>query len=210
MKNIVHYDETGVTITLQFDDAADTRITYVEGTGSKLGRYEITKQQVIDAELAPDWYSPTVRKDAGGGEEIVSAFSFHWNGLDEASIDSGGGVISARIGVASLTPDEYLEIVQGEQKKITFIVEAKGRFKNAVAEEIIVKFRDPAKVVQTVEGDFIERITQELDIQVFRAILTAEQTAAMLSGLSMIEISFDDQKTVLTHSVVVLEGIAEE
>lgn len=88
-------------------------------------------------------------------------------------------------------------------------MEAKGRFVQPEAEEITVKFRDPKKVVQTVEGDAIERVTEELDIQVFRATLTAIQTAAMSSGLSVIEIAFDSQKTVITHAVNVLEAIEE-
>ncbi len=205
---LVIYADSGLSIFLQVDDEANSRLAYVPGTGLKANRYEITKTAFDGLELPDGVYNPVAAvgdiEDTGTNGSFITSYE-----IAIPEVGSGGGVVSVRIGVASLTPEEYLEIVQGEQKTITFIAEAKGRFNQAVADEITVKFRDPKKVVQTVEGDAIERVTQELDIQVFRGTLTSEQTLAMAPGLSLIEIAFDEQKATASYAVNILEAITE-
>jgi hypothetical protein len=121
---------------------------------------------------------------------------------------AGGGVLSARVSGLALPQKKFYEIVQGEEKTITFVVEADGRFNVSSSNEIIVKFQDSEGHVEVVLDEDIQRITEELDIQVFRATLTEEQTDLLTPGLIKVEIEFDEQKAILTQAVKVLEEIA--
>jgi hypothetical protein len=121
--------------------------------------------------------------------------------------DSGGGILSARIAFSSLTRSKYLEIIQGEEKILTFIVEADGRFDNASADAITVKLMDPAGNLVSKSDADITRITEELDVQVFRVTLDSDDTTLLETGLIRIEIAFDSQKAVLTHVMKVIEAL---
>lgn len=122
---------------------------------------------------------------------------------------SGGGVLHARIGeLPAEVVQDYYEIVQGEEKTLTFIVVAVGRFQLAEAETIICKFADyKNNVIAKTEDGSIQRVCQELDVQVLRCSLTADDTASLLPGLARVEISFDQQKAALHHSVKVIESL---
>jgi hypothetical protein len=133
----------------------------------------------------------------------------------EAVGTSGGGTLTARVGQASLAPDKFLPIIQGEEKTITFIVEAVGRFNEAQAETITVKMRGPGANATTIQKDTDDdpaafvRVTEELDVQVFRVTLDPTDTAALSAGLTRIEIDFDNQKAMLTHSVKIVESVED-
>ncbi len=120
---------------------------------------------------------------------------------------SGGGVINGRIAYSSLAPDEFLEIIQGEEKVLTFIVEADGRFDQAEADSISIKLKDPAGNTVSKNNSTITRVTQELDVQVFRVTLDADDTSALAEGLLRIEIALDTQKTVVTHALKIIEAL---
>lgn len=134
---------------------------------------------------------------------------FDLRGSDSGSSDakSGGGIIHARIAYNSLAPDEYLEIIQGEEKILTFIVEADGRFDLAEAIAISVKLADPTGTAIVKNNASITRVTEELDVQVFRVTLTSANTLALTEGLLRIEISIDSQKAVLTHTLKVIKAL---
>lgn len=144
--------------------------------------------------------------DDGDGHYSVESFNI-FTSEGGASASSGGGVVNARIAYTSLSPDEYLEIIQGEEKVITFICEADGRFDQAEADEIAVKFKDPSGNIVLIPNDFIERVCEELDVQVFRATLTPEYSESLEEGLLRIEISFDTQKAVVTHTMKIVEAL---
>jgi hypothetical protein len=210
----VYYDNrTGLGLYYQLDDDDDSCFAFEEGVDGKLRRYSVLADVLIAVGIPRKLYYGTVREgdpdNPQDDDDILGLIPLDWDGEAENRSQSGGGILAARIGVAQLTPEEYLEVVQGEAKTITFIVEAKGRFLQAVADEITVKLQDVKKVTQTVTDDQIERVTQELDIQVFRANITAVQTAALEPGLVIVEIAFDNQKTVLTHALKVLQEIPE-
>jgi hypothetical protein len=218
---IVHFNnETGLVtvpgLFVQFDDAADIRIPFVEGTGAKLRRYLISNTDIQDSLLVSGNYNVTVRlgdwEDLGDEGEIIDAFPFNWNGLSEIISNSGGGILFARIGIVSLTSQDFLEIIQGEQKVITFIVEAHGRFVTQSFGEIVVKIADAAGTVitKTEDDSAVVRVCEELDVQVLRCTLSEEDTALLVAGLTQIEIAFDNQKSRLTHSLKVIEQIIEE
>lgn len=89
MLAVVHYDTAGVDTFLQFDDADDTRVPFVEGTGNKVGRYTITNEALVTAELPADTYYPTVRwgdyTDLDEQGDLRNSFTFQWNGLAETT-----------------------------------------------------------------------------------------------------------------------------
>lgn len=120
---------------------------------------------------------------------------------------SGGGILSARIGYSSLTPDEFLEIIQGEEKTITFVVEADGRFEQESATEIRVGFRCPEGNTIIKEDDDIERVCEAFDVQVIRTTLTPNETYELTEGLLRMEIAFDAQKAGLTRAIKIVEGL---
>lgn len=208
----VYYDNaSALALYLQLDDDDNTKLAFTEGTVNRLRRYVVTSDQLVDADISAGKYYPTIRQgdinDPQSTDPILDVQTLVWSGSGEATNNSGGGVLFAQIGVLALAPDEFYEVVQGENKVITFVVGVKGRFQQAIATDISVKLRDIKKDSQTVTNDAINRVTQELDIQVFRATITAIQTAALNPGLIQVEISLDDQKTVLTHSLKLLEAI---
>jgi hypothetical protein len=120
---------------------------------------------------------------------------------------SGGGTLQAKIGEASLAPSKFLEIIQGEEKIITFVVEADGRFDLASAGSISVKLADPFGNVVTKTNANIDRVAEELDVQVFRTTLSPLETATLRGGLLRIEIAFDDQKARLTHALKMVAAL---
>lgn len=213
---IVHYDNvSGLEdeLYVQLDDPSNTALAVTEGTGGKLRRYTVSSDLLEEAEVPPGTWNATIRRgdvdDPQDSDEIVGVQQIQWSGNMIATNQSGGGVLFAVVGAVAVSPDEYYEIVQGESKLLLFIVGVKGRFAQAVPDEITVKLRDTKKVTQTVVNASITRIAQELDAQMFRAAITAEQTAALFPGLIQVEISIDNQKTVLTHSLKLVEAIEE-
>lgn len=146
----------------------------------------------------------------GDGQEDISddlALEFDNISGGGGGEDAGGGVLMAEINNSTLTPDEYLDIVQGEDKIVTFITTVKGRFIDATPTNITVQFRDTKKHVITVPNSEIERVCEEFDVQVFRAHLTPIQTATLVGGLAIIEITIDTQKAILKHSLRIIEDI---
>jgi hypothetical protein len=144
---------------------------------------------------------------SSGGATAEEIWEYGTRELTTQGGASGGGILHAKIASSSLNPDEFLEVIQGEEKILTFIVEADGRFDNATAEEISVKLADTKGNSVVLEDIDVERITEELDIQVFRVTLTPEQTASLEGGLLRIQISFDTQKAILTHSMKIREAL---
>ena len=213
MDLFIHYSDTGLDLYIQFDDDSNTRIPFVEGTEDKLRRYAITNQEVIDSLLAAGRWSYTIRigefDDPQDDDEIEFAGVFIWSGSSESG--SGGGTLSARIGVVSLSEKDYLPIVQGEEKTVTFIVEAHGRFVDASADAITVKFKDAAGtlIIKTENDDSVIRVCEQLDIQIVRCVLSEDDTNSLVAGLLLIEIAFDNQKARLTHSIEIIETITE-
>lgn len=214
---VFYSNESGLVddpgLYLQFDDINDTAVPYTEGTGNKQRRYFVTNQQLIDAGLPYGLYCSTIRlgdyQNRQDSDEILTAINFKWDGSKEVSNNSGGGVLSGRIGIGSLTSNNYLEVVQGEQKTITFVVEALGRFSQAVADSIVVKFADSAGTVITkIEDGAIERVCQELDVQILRCTLSNTDTTSLEAGLMQIEISFDLQKANLSQTMKIIEQIS--
>lgn len=238
MDLFVHYNDTGLDLYLQFDDSADTRIPFVEGTADKLRRYVVTQEDVVSAGVAAGTWNPSVRfgdyTDPQDDDLIVGGYEIKWTGtgevefslsqedidymagelstaIAEQGLPSGGGTLSARIGIISLTSQDFLEIVQGEQKTITLIVEAHGRFDLASFNAITVKLADvEGTVITKTEGDgSIVRVCEEYDVQVIRCTLTDSDTSQLTEGLLQIEIAFDDQKARLTHSLKILETLSQ-
>ena len=111
---------------------------------------------------------------------------------------SGGGSLEGKLADSSLINKKYVDIIQGEEKILTFIVQANGRFVNAEPTDITVKFTDSGKgsnkvIITKVNGQ-VTRITEEYDIQVFRVTLDPEDTEDLKTGNVTIDISFDNQK----------------
>lgn len=147
----------------------------------------------------------------GGGisfSKAILALKFKPESLTE--VKSGGGILHARIAGGSLSPEKYLEIIQGEEKVITFIVEADGRFDNAVATSIEVRIQDPRGNKVYIGNANIERVCEQLDIQVIRATITEMASLSLIQGIAKIEISFDDQKARLSHALKIIEDIEVE
>ena len=218
MDLFIYYDNnTGLELYLQFDDATPTRIPFIEGVGSKLRRYVISEQDVIDSGLVSGQWSPTVRvgdMDYPLDDDPIKAIlPIKWSGLKEVTNQTGGGILNAQIGVVSLTDQDYLEIIQGERKIITFIVEAHGSFITDIFDIITIKIKDAAATVITkaedddYDPDAIMRVCQELDVQVLRCTLSEEDTLLLTEGLVHIEIAFDNQKARLTHSLKIIDRI---
>jgi hypothetical protein len=127
------------------------------------------------------------------------------------TLKSGGGVLHARVGeLPAEIIQNFYEIVQGETKTLTFIVVAVGRFEVAECDAIVCKFADTTNNVVVIEEDDygnIQRVCQELDIQVIRCTLSSEQTASLTPGMLRAEISFDQQKAALHYTLKMIEQI---
>ena len=117
-------------------------------------------------------------------------------------------IINARIGVPSLTAREYVEIIQGEDRDLTFIVE--GQFDQPVSDSINARFKDVKNVLIEKEDSEIERVCEDEEVQVFRLSLTSLETITFTPGMLRIEVSIDDQKARLLRSLLVVESIEEE
>lgn len=137
---------------------------------------------------------------------VVKALSFDPDKL--ARVFSGGGILSARVADSSLAPSRFLEVIQGEEKVVTFIVEANGRFVTDSPAVISAVFKDPEDNVVEKEDSEIDRVCEALDIQVIRVTLTPEDTMLLTEGLLIIELSFDDQKARLLQALKVIPTIA--
>ncbi|MEO0249733.1 MAG: hypothetical protein ABIN58_09425, partial [candidate division WOR-3 bacterium] len=78
-------------------------------------------------------------------------------------------------------------------------------------ELITVKIKDVKKNLvvkrETDPDNPIQRVAQELDVQVLRCTLLPEDTEDLVSGIVKIEISFDNQKAILSYAMKVLETV---
>lgn len=193
-------DAANISVYLSIDDAAPAiltnSVTEKDSTKAK-GWYNVV---LTNAERQGTKFLFTA-KSATSGVQVIAGGAVIFNQR------SGGGVLNARIAYSSLAPDEFLEIIQGEEKLLTFIVEADGRFDSASANLISVKIKDPTGETVNKTNDDITRVTEELDIQVFRTTLTTSETNSLSGGLARIEIVLDTQKAVLTHAVKVIESL---
>jgi hypothetical protein len=232
---VIYSNDAGLDLYVQFDDDEidPTIIQMIEGEDFFLRRYVVTEVELANAGLAAGSYHPSIRSGEleyySDEDSILTAFDFVWDGANvidsnqeildaveainvQIESHSGGGVLNARIAYSSLTPEDFLQIVQGEEKLITFIVEATGRFISQSCTNIVVKFADAAGTVvikDEYESGDLERVTEELDVQILRCLLSASETASLVAGLLIIEIAFDNQKARLTHSLNLLEQIEE-
>lgn len=121
--------------------------------------------------------------------------------------DAGGGVLIAYLGFTSSHPGDYYNIVQGEQKRLTLVVEAIGRFVASSATSITVSFQDSAGVTVSVVNADVTRVTEAIDLQVLRVTLSAIQTAAMAPGVVQVELDFDNQKAILQNSIQIVKEL---
>jgi hypothetical protein len=232
---IIYANASELDLYVQFDDDAESPllIQLYEGEEGFLRRYVATTEDLVTGGLVAGTYYPSIREGvveyASEEDQIFESFDFVWDGTNvvdsgqeildaveainvQIESHSGGGVLNARIAYSSLTPEDFLQIVQGEEKLITFIVEATGRFASQSCTNIVVKFADAAGTVvikDEYESGDIERVTEELDVQILRCLLSASETASLVAGLLIIEIAFDNQKARLTHSLNLLEQIEE-
>lgn len=207
---VVWANQSGLDMFLQFDDEANSRVAFTAGMGLQNKRYSVAKSVVDALELDKGVYHPIACvgdiEDTSTTGEIVENFELV---LPVSTSVSGGGILSARIGVVSLTSNDYLEIIQGEEKIVTIIIEAHGRFDTEQFDSISVKMADTEgnTVEKTEEDESIERVCEALDVQVIRCTLSPDDTASLVDGLLQIEITLDSQKARLTHALKVLEQI---
>lgn len=149
--------------------------------------------------------------DTGETEPLVRAVkAVNFDPARLVTTKSGGGVLTARIGISQLNRSKFLEIIQGEEKDLTLIVEAEGRFDLESASEITVTLADPSGNKITKADEDITRVCEELDVQVIRLTLEEDETSILTSGLCIIEVSFDGQKAQLKQSLKIIESIAEQ
>ena len=120
---------------------------------------------------------------------------------------AGGGTLSAKIADSTLSPKKRLEIVGGEQKTITLITEANGRFNSATPTDITIKVKDAAGTTITKSNASVTRVTEEADIQVDRITLTPSETTSLRAGYVTVEINVDGQKAILTTSLFIIAGL---
>lgn len=115
--------------------------------------------------------------------------------------------LNARIGASSIYPNEYLEIIQGEEKELTFIVESDDGFVDSTPTTITAKFEDPEGNKVTISNGSVVRVCEDSYVQVIRLTLSPANTNTLVGGVIKIELSFDSQKAILTHSMKVVERI---
>ena len=120
---------------------------------------------------------------------------------------AGGGVLTASLADSSLSPRKRFELIKGEQKTLTFVAMASGRFSSATPTTITVKIKDAAGTTITKNNVDVTRITEEADLQVVRVTLTPSETSSLRSGYVTVELSFDNDKAVLTTSLFIISGI---
>lgn len=145
--------------------------------------------------------------DDGSRHGTSEAFNLIESSGGGGSADSGGGIVRGWIAHSSLSPDEYLQIIQGEEKILTFVCEANGRFDQTSADEIQVIIQDvEGNVILKVDSD-VTRVCEQLDVQVFRITLSPTNTNTLQEGLLSIEVSFDTQKCRIEHTMKVLEAL---
>ena len=120
---------------------------------------------------------------------------------------AGGGTLTAKVGDSTLSPRKRLEVIGGEQKTITLITEANGRFNDATPTDITIKLKDSAGTTITKTNASVTRITEEADIQVDRITLTPSETNSLVAGYVIIELNFDGQKALLKTSLYINTGL---
>lgn len=119
----------------------------------------------------------------------------------------GSCTLTARVSNPFETPAKFLEIVQGEQKTIMFVVDPDGVFASASATAISVTFTDSSGSKIVIPNGSISRLLQRVDIQVLQATLGTPDTAALVDGIVRIEIAFDSEKARLSYSLKIVKAL---
>jgi hypothetical protein len=195
----------------------DEDMDITDGLSTEEVTVHITHAGMFSITRSYELYNPvplTQEQIDGIAEEIIEAI----NELGvNTNIKTSGGTFHAQISNSSLHPRKYLEIIQGEEKIITFIVEPlSGLFDQATPEFLEVKIADPLGTLVTItdasgsdsDSGELERLTQELEVQVFRITLTSDDTRVLSSGVAKIEITIDTQKARLTQALKVVEELS--
>ena len=122
---------------------------------------------------------------------------------------SGGGTLRARVAGNYEIDGERISIVQGEEKTLEFIVEIDTAFPDATPADINVVVKDTSKAANTftIPNADITRLCEANRVQVFQATFTSEDTATLEPGLVKVQVSIDDLKVVMTHTLLIKESL---
>lgn len=129
--------------------------------------------------------------------------------LDVASgSGSGGGGLGliAYVGSVSKKAKVY-DIVQGEQRAVTILVEAESNFADTTPTSISVVIEDDAGNLVTKNNASITRVLEDSKFQVIRFTLSTADTESLSSGYAKVEISFDNEKALVKNAIRIVEGL---
>lgn len=209
---IKHVDSSGLSIYAKFFESEDSLCIALTGIGRL---YTLPDEDVRDAELEAGTFAVGLfygdADDPQDTDQLITSFTFEWNGQNEVSavsINSGGGTLRARLGQTVVNQQEFLEIIQGESKLLTFIVE--GRFMLESFSSLNVKLADVSGYVVEKLDASITRVCEAFDVQVLRCTLTADDTDGLAAGLAKIEIAFDTQKARLLQAIKIIDKIESD
>ena len=209
---IKHVDSADLSIYAKFFESEDSLCLALTGNGRL---YSLPDEDIRDAELEAGTFAVGLfygdADDPQDTDQLITSFTFEWNGQNEVaavSINSGGGTLRARLGQTVVNQQEFLEIIQGESKLLTFIVE--GRFTLESFSSLNVKLADVSGYVVEKLDASITRVCEAFDVQVLRCALTADDTDSLAAGLAKIEIAFDTQKARLLQAIKIIDKIESD
>ena len=192
--------------------------------GTELARVDMNIGDVPDL----TWETPSTTPEPGSFGEALATMGVAAARIDDTLEDNGGtyrfsadalaeaptsesataGGLSFVVYVGSVDPDRPVtDVVQGETKQLTFVVQARGSFATATPTAITVKFKDEEGNLVTVANGDIDRITEDFNFQVFRLSLTGVSTATLQPGYLSVEITIDTEKAQVREGLRVVEAL---
>lgn len=116
---------------------------------------------------------------------------------------------------APQTREFYLHVVQGSN--VTILLAAEPYYGEEFPVETLIgaaKFQDPkGNTVTKITSDpppGLEKVLDEVDVKLYRCVLSSEDTLSLEPGILQIELAIDDFKVRYPHAIKILEGIVEE
>lgn len=130
------------------------------------------------------------------------------NAIGSGSQTAGGLRLQGRFGSFNPVDGDYIDVVQGEQKKLLIILEAvTGALPVDTPLDVAIEFADVQSNKVTIANADVTRVLSRVDLQVYEITLTTANTAALSAGALKVEVTADNQKARLDEMVRIIGEI---
>jgi len=130
--------------------------------------------------------------------------------LDQVSggvVGGGGAPIHGRMDYVGFLDNRVLDVIVGEEQRLTVVLETDGTFPLPVT-LVSIKAVDIDGTSVTVDNVDVARVVEDSQVYAFRFTLTTTHTAQFVAGLLDLEVSLDNEKAQILGAVDMIASLS--